>query len=564
MKAVRLELMIAVLMAAPPTLTVRFVDKAAEAGLKDVFYCGGSVGKKYIIETLGTGLALLDYDRDGYPDLFVANASWAEDFPPGRQPTNHLYRNNRDGSFTDVTKASGLARSGWAQGVCAGDFDNDGYTDLFVSYYGHDVLYRNTGRGSFEDVTAAAGLATGPVRWGTGCAFLDYNLDGKLDLFVANYVNFDPATTPTPDSPDACRWKGQPVMCGPRGLEGGSNRLWRNDSQPGKPRFTDVSLESGVTAPGKRYSLSVTTLDYDRDGWPDIYVAVDSQASILYHNNRNGTFTDLGVEMGVAFGEDGREQAGMGTAAADFDGDGLQDLVKTNFIDDTPNLYKNLGESGFLDVTAPSGLGKYTQFLGWGVAFLDYDNDSWPDIFMVNGHVYPEARDAKFQQRRILYRNLGNGKFDDVSADSGPGVMAEASSRGLAIGDYDNDGDLDIFITNMNGTPSLLRNDGGNRRNFLNVQLLGRRANRDGIGARVSLFCAARNLIGEVRSGSTFLSHGDLRLHFGLGASTKVDRMEIDWPGGGRDIVGNIYANRFITVAQGEGIIRTETYHAGK
>jgi len=553
--------LVALLLAATPPGSVQFTDKAADAGLIDIFYNGDNVSKKYIIETLGTGLALIDYDNDGYPDLFVVNGSRLEGFPAGREPTNHLYRNNRDGTFTDVTKTAGLARSGWGQGVCAGDFDNDGYTDLFITYYGHDVLYRNMGKGSFEDLTAAAGLTTGPVRWGTGCAFLDYNLDGKLDLLVANYVNFDLRNTPAPDSSRACQWKGQAVMCGPRGLEGGLNRLWRNDSHPGKPHFTDVSDQSGATAPGKRYSLSVTTLDYDRDGWPDIYVAVDSQPSILYHNNHNGTFTDTAVEMGVAYSEDGREQAGMGTAAADFDGNGYLDLVKTNFIDDTPNLYGNAGGRGFSEVTVPAGLGKYTQFMGWGAAFLDYDNDTWPDIFMVNGHVYPEARDVKFQQRRILYRNTGNAKFQDVSAESGPGVMAEASSRGLAIGDYDNDGDVDIFITNMNGRPSLLRNDGGNRRNFLNIRLVGRKANRDGIGARVAIFCGKRTLVNEVRSGSTFMSHSDLRLHFGLGEATVVDRMEIEWPGGAKETIRNIQANGFVTAAQGEGIIRTDPYN---
>lgn len=537
---------------------IQFVDRAEKAGLKDILWCGDSQAKKYIIETLGTGLALIDYDADSYPDVFAVTASKVEGFPAGQEPTNRLYRNNRDGSFTDVTRQAGLVRSGWGQGVCAGDFDNDGFDDLYVTYWGHDVLYHNNGKGKFEDVTESAGLGRGDVRWGTGCSFVDYNVDGKLDLFVANYVQFDQKNTPTPDSPGACKWKGQSVMCGPRGLKGGVNRLFRNDSQPGKIRFTDVSGESRITAPGERYSLSVTTLDYDQDGWPDIYVAVDSQASILYRNNHDGTFTDTGVESGVAYSEDGREQAGMGTAAADFDGDGRLDLVKTNFIDDTPNVYRNNGDGSFTEVTFGAGMGGYTQFLGWGIAFLDYDNDSWPDVFIVNGHVYPEAKDAKFHQRRILYRNSGNQKFKDVSADVGPGVISERSGRGLAVGDFDRDGDEDVFIMNMNDRPSLLVNEGGSGNHFLSIRLQGRSANRDGIGARVTVIAGARKQVNEVRSGSTFLSQSDLRLHFGLGSAKTADRIEVDWPGGRKETILNVKADQFVTVSQGAGITSSE------
>lgn len=533
---------------------IQFVDMAEHAGLKDVFVCGGDKSKRYIVETLGTGIALVDYDNDGYPDVFAVTASRLEGYPKGHEPQNHLYRNNHDGTFVDVTRESGVGRSGWGQGVCAGDFDNDGYVDLYVTYWGHDVLYRNTGKGAFEDVTEAAGLSTSEVRWGSGCAFVDYNLDGNLDLFVANYLQFDMKNTPTPDSPGACKWKGQSVMCGPRGLKGGLNRLFRNDSQPGKIHFTDVSKESGILKPGERFSLSVTTLDYDHDHWPDIYVAVDSQASILFHNNHDGTFTDKGLESGVAYSEEGREQAGMGTAAGDFDGDGRLDLVKTNFIDDTPNLYRNSKDGVFTEETSGAGLGRYTQFLGWGIAFLDFDNDTWPDIFVVNGHVYPEATDARYHQRRILFRNLGNGKFDDVSAELGPGVMAEKSGRGLAIGDFDRDGDEDFFVMNMNDHPSLLVNQGGNQKNFISVKLQGRKANRDGIGARVTAVLGSRRLVNEVRSGSTFMSQSDLRLHFGLGAAATVDRLEIEWPGGQFETLSNIKANQFLTITEGAGI----------
>src|SRR6266581_3667114 len=360
------------LMAQAPD-AVRYVDMALDAGLRDIFYYGGERTKNYIIETLGSGVAFIDYDNDGNLDIFAVNGSRLEGFPKGQEPTNHLYRNEGHGVFKDVTREAGLLRSGWGQGVCAGDFDNDGFTDLFVTYWGQDVLYRNTGKGSFEDVTEAAGLAGKEVRWGTGCAFVDYNRDGKLDLFVANYVQFDQKNTPTPNMPGACQWKNMPVMCGPRGLKGGVNRLWRNDSTPGHLKFTDVSEASKVTAPGERYSLSVTTLDYDHDGWPDLYAAVDSQASILYRNNGDGSFTEM---------------------------------------------------------TGPAGLGSVTRFLGWGVAFVDYDNDGWPDLFLVNGHVYPEAKDAGFKQRRLLFRNRAGRRFEDVSLASGEGVSAEWSGRG--------------------------------------------------------------------------------------------------------------------------------------
>ncbi len=528
---------------------VRFVDRAAQAGLKDITYCGSDVRKNYIVETLGTGVALIDYDNDGWLDIFVVNASRLEGFPNGEEPTNHLYRNNRDGTFTDVTREAGLVRSGWGQGVCAGDFDNDGFADLYVTYWGHDALYRNTGKGKFEDVTESAGLATKEVRWATGCAFLDFNKDAKLDLFVANYVQFDKERTPTPASPNACKWKNEPVMCGPRGLKGGINRLFRNDSTPGKIKFTDVSAATGITKPGERYSLSVTTIDYDHDGLPDIYVAVDSQASILYRNNGDGTFTDTGVEAGVAYSDDGREQAGMGTSAGDYNGDGLLDLVKTNFIDDTPNLYRNRGDGSFEEVTVPAGMGSHRQYLGWGAAFLDFDNDGWPDIFWVNGHVYPGMKGESYYQRRVLLRNLGTGRFRDVTAAAGA-VAEEHSSRGVAVGDLDNDGDLDIVVTNMNQPPSLLINEGGNAQNYLSLRLTGTKSNRDAIGARVTLYTAGRKFAQEVRSGSTFMSHSDFRLHFGLGAAKAADKLEIEWPSGKKQTLINVKANQRLEVTE--------------
>ena len=549
--------LLAALLAQAPD-AVRFIDVAVEAGIRDIFYCGGEQAKNYIVETLGTGAAFIDYDNDGDLDLFLVNASRLEGFPKGQEPTNRMYRNTGDGKFEDVTQESGLARSGWGQGVCAGDIDNDGFNDLFVTYWGQDVLYRNTGKGSFEDITEAAGMATSNVRWGTGCAFSDLNRDGLADLFVANYVQFDQKNTPTPDMPNACRWKDMKVMCGPRGLKGGINRLWRNDSKPGRIRFTDVSESSKITAPGERYSLSVTTLDYDNDGWPDMYVAVDSQASILYRNNHDGTFTDTGVEAGVAYSEDGREQAGMGTSAGDYDGDGLFDLAKTNFIDDTPNVYKNNGDGSFTETTGSAGLGSVMRFLGWGVAFVDYDNDTWPDLFLVNGHVYPNAAGG-YRQRRLLFRNQGNRRFQDVSVTSGEGVSAERTGRGLAVGDYDNDGDVDLVVSNMNDRPSVLRNEGGNRGRFLNVQLIGTKSNRSAIGAQVKVSIGNRTLVQEIRSGSTFLSQSDLRAHFGLQDAKKVDRLEVRWPTGATQAFANVQSDSFISVTEGKGLAVLKT-----
>jgi hypothetical protein len=542
---------------------VQFADIARSAGLNDVFYCGGDTAKKYIIETLGGGVALFDYDNDGYLDAFFVTASTLEGFPTGREPTNQLYRNNHDGTFSKVTAQAGLAQAGWGQGVCVGDYDNDGFDDLFVTYYGQNHLYHNTGKGTFEDVTKAAGLQQ-ETRWGTGCAFVDYDLDGKLDLFVANYINFEKDRIPLPGTTPDCRWKGVAVMCGPRGLPGGTNQLFHNE---GNGTFRNVSERSGIAAAGARYSLSVTTLDFDHDGWPDIYVAVDSQPSILYHNNRNGTFSDVGVASGVAYSEDGREQAGMGSAAGDFDGDGNLDLVKTNFIEDTANLYHNNGDGSFEDYVHAAGLEKHTQYMGWGVGFFDYDNDGWPDIFMVNGHVYPEIErmvsSSLYRQRPILYRNLNGKRMEDVTEVSGSGANARHSSRGLAFGDFDNDGDVDIFINHMNETPGLLRNDGGNRLPFISVKLRGAKSNRDGIGARVTVTAGGKKQVQEVRSGSTFMSHSDLRLHFGLGAAQLVDKIEIQWPfRNSSDTVTNIKANQFLTITESKGITETKKFAA--
>jgi len=532
-----------------------FVDEALRAGLKDVFVCGEERRKNYIVEMLGTGVAFLDFDNDGLLDIFAVTASKLDGFASGAEPVNRLYRNKGDRTFEDVSKKAGIARAGWGQGVCAGDIDNDGFVDLYVTYWGADVMYRNRGDGTFEDVTPP-GIGS---RWGTGCAFVDYDRDGKLDLMVANYVDFDLKNTPRPDGPRPCRWKDENVICGPQGLKPGLNRLWHNESTPGMIRFLDVSKTAGIEAPGPRYGLSVTTLDYDRDGWPDIYVAVDSQASLLYHNKHDGTFEETALESGVALSEDGREQAGMGAAAADYDGDGWPDLVKTNFIDDLPNLYHNNRGGGFSESAVQAGLGKYTQFLGWGVSFVDYDCDGWWDIFMVNGHVYPGLKSGEYRQRRVLYRNGGGGKFSDVSTEAGAAVMEKTAGRGLAVGDYDNDGRPDLLISNMNERLSLPQNTLRAGKS-LTLELVGRKTNRSAIGAVARMTIGKRTLTGEARSGSTFMSQSDLRLHFGLGAAGAADAVEVQWPGGALEKVGAIPAGQVVTITEGRGVTGSAPY----
>ena len=536
-----------------PLPKVHFEDVAARAGLKGTHSSGDDKDKKYILEITGSGVALIDYNNDGFQDIFLVNATTLEGFPDGKAPTNHLYRNNKDGSFADVTASANVVRSGWGQGVCAGDYDNDGNPDLLVTYYGQNVLYRNTGRGSFEDVTEKAGLLQKSARWGSGCSFLDYDRDGDLDLFIADYVDFDIKKTPAKGSSDFCKWKNIPVMCGPRGLPAGTNLLYRNQ---GDGTFVDVSSKSGVAGPKGHYSFTPLVLDYDNDGWPDIYVACDSTPNILYHNERNGTFTDVALLSGAAFNEDGQEQAGMGVAAADYDGDGYIDIVKTNFCDDTSTLYRNNRDGTFIDATYPSRLGVNTEFLGWGTGFFDFDNDGWKDIFIVNWHVYPEVEghgfDCTYKQERLVYWNLRNGTFHDISGSAGPGIGERRNSRGAAVGDLDNDGSLEIVVNNMNDAPSLLKNS-GERKNWIILQMAGKQSNRSGIGARVTVIAEKRKQVDEVRSGGSYISQNDLRLHFGIGDAVKVDRIEVAWPSDKKEAFLDVKANQVVVLEEGKG-----------
>jgi len=547
---------------------VTFLNVARESGLNAKTIFGGEHKNKYLLETTGCGVAFYDYDNDGWLDIFLVNGTRLEGFASGSEPTSHLFRNNRDGTFTDVTLKAGVAHTGWGQGCCVGDYDNDGWDDLFVTYFGKNVLYHNNGDGTFTDVSQKAGVAGNGKRWNTGCAFVDYDRDGKLDLFVANYIDMDLATAPVPES-GPCLYKSVMVACGPPGLQGGKNILYHNN---GDGTFTDVSDASGILNANGTYGLGVLTADFDNDGWPDIYVADDSTASALYHNKRNGKFEDIAIEAGCALSPDGKPQAGMGVSAADYDMDGNLDIVKTNFAGDTPSLYQNQGGATFEDATFTAGLGAHTQFLGWGCGFFDMDNDGWPDILICNGHVYPEVEQLKteagYAQRKLVYQNLRNGHFADISMQVGPGISEPSTSRGAAFGDFDNDGDVDIVVNTVNDFPQLLRCDSKLGNNWIKVRTIGTKSNRSGIGARLT--CVSKipgeskphQQIDEVRSGGGYFSQNDLRVHFGLGKAEKVDSLEIRWPSGQVDTLKDIKANQVIYVKEGEGISRTMTFTA--
>jgi enediyne biosynthesis protein E4 len=536
----------------------RFTDVAKQAGLSSPIVYGGIDKKGYIVEVVGCGAAFIDYDNDGWQDLFILNGTRLEGAPPGT--SNRLYKNNRDGTFTDVTEKAGLTRTGWASAVTVGDFDNDGFDDLFITCYGHNVLYRNNGNGTFTDVTAKAGLGQSDVRFGSGCTWVDYDRDGRLDLFVASYLNTTLEKLPKPGENQDCRWKNIPVNCGPRGLPPGFVKLYHNN---GDGTFTDVSRQSGVAAATGSYPMTAVAADYDNDGWPDIYVACDSTPSWLFRNQHDGTFREEALERGIALSEDGMEQAGMGIGVGDYDLDGNLDIFKTHFSDDTNVLYRNDGKGNFDDVTTRAGIGVETRYVGWGTAIVDLDNDGHPDLFVVTGSVYPEVERQlpayPFKTPRLVFRSLGDGRFEELIEEAGADVASTHASRGCAFGDFDNDGDVDVVIVNLNEPPSLLRNDVSGGGHWLKVLLEGVQSNRSAIGARVVAQYGGRSQAQEVSAQSSFYSANDRRLHFGLGSATSAT-LTVRWPNGTTEKIGAVPADHLVVIREGAGVLRQQKF----
>jgi enediyne biosynthesis protein E4 len=538
-----------------PTATLPpFVDVTQAAGINFHLNCG-SKEKLYIVETMCGGAAAFDYDNDGWMDILLVDGSTVADYRAGKCHPPRLYHNNHDGTFIDVSAKSGLNFCGWGYGVAIGDFDNDGWEDVYITGFHGSALYHNNYDGTFTDVTAKAGVANADA-WGTSAAFGDYDNDGNLDLYVANYVDVDMNNLPKFGDGPFCQYRGIPVNCGPRGLKGARDRLFHNN---GDGTFTDVTEKLGID-PQSYYGLGVLWLDYDKDGCLDLYVANDSSPSLLYHNNCKGGFTEVGAEAGVAYSSDGREQAGMGIDAADYDGDGWPDIVKTNFSDDDNNLYHNDHKGEFTDLAGAAGIGAISNpYLGFGAKFLDYDNDGWPDIFIANGHVDPQVEGQSFgvgyAERPLLFHNLRNGKFEEVGQKSGGALAKKYVGRATLTADFWNRGRQDLLITNLDGSPVLLRNEVPSPGHWLRIKTVGTKSNRDGFGARIEVAAGGSTRYAELRAGSSFESSSDPRLHFGLGAATKVDSIVIRWPSGQVDKLGPEEADQEIVAREGSGIV---------
>jgi enediyne biosynthesis protein E4 len=533
-----------------------FTDITSAAGIR-FKHLSGAPEKNFIFEAKGGGIGLLDYDKDGFLDIYFINGNTVENLARGIVSPNALYHSNGDGTYTDVTNRAGVQGRGWGMGCAVGDFDNDGWPDIYVLCLTGNILYRNNHDGTFTDETEKSGLRDG--KWSTGAAFVDYDRDGYLDLYVSHYSVFNPEKMQRKGDNRYCNYRGIPVMCGPRGLDGEEDSLFHNN---GDGTFTDVSTASGIRGRDKYYGLGVAVGDYNNDGWPDIYVANDSCPSFLFLNRKNGKFEETALSAGVAVSDDGAEQAGMGVDFGDYDNDGWLDLTKTNFSYDYNNLYHNDHNGMFMERARAAGIAQVTMpFVCWGTRFIDYDNDGWKDIFVAAGHVYPHlianpVGGEKYFQRKLLFRNLGNGAFADVSTTSGAGLLLEKASRGAAFGDIDNDGDIDAVVANLDDIPSLLRNDGGNAGNWILVELRGTKTNRLGLGSRVTVKAGALQQIGEATTASSIFSANDPRIHFGLGKSTEAD-LEVRWLSGKIQSFKGVEANRILVIDEDQGIINS-------
>ena len=531
---------------------VRFTDITALAGI--TFKHAESAEKRYLVESMSGGVALFDYDNDGYQDIYFVNCLTVGLARAGGKTKSALYHNNGDGTFADVTDKSGLGDVGWGMGVAIGDYNNDGFDDVYVTCLGGNHLFKNNGNGTFSDVTKAAGVSDG--RWSTGAAFVDYDHDGNLDLFVANYVEYDLSHLPEFGKDKTCQYKGIAVQCGPRGLRGSGDSLFHNN---GDGTFTDVSKKAGVSDPNGYFGMGVICSDFDDDGLIDIFVADDSTPNLLYHNNGDGTFKEIGFVSGTALSENGAEQGSMGVTVGDYDHDGRFDIFVTNFVDDYDTLYHNDGRNFFTDVSYKTNVAAVSMpLVRWGTKFFDYDNDGWVDLFIACGHVYPQL--DRYRQRKLLHHNNRDGTFTEVAAQSGAPLMQERAGRGVAFGDLDNDGDVDMVVNDLDGPPLVLRNDGGNANNSVLIKTVGVKSNRDGIGARVKIVSGDLTQIDEVRSGGSYISQNDLRLHFGLEKRRKIDLIEIRWPSGVVDKITNANVNKILIVKEGQGVIEQKDF----
>lgn len=535
-------------------IKAQFTDIAAQAGI--TFRHVLSVEKRYIVESMSGGVALIDYDNDGYLDIYFVNSLTVEMVNSGKRTKSALYRNSGDGKFSDVTDKARIADVGWGMGAAVGDYNNDGFDDLFVTCLWQNHLFKNNGNGTFTDVARSAGVSES--RWSTGAAFLDYDNDGRLDLFVTNYVDFDFTRLPEFGKGKTCQYKGIPVQCGPRGLPGAGDKLYRNN---GNGTFSDVSQKAGVADPNGYYGLDVVASDFDGDGFPEVFVANDSTPNFLYKNNGDGTFKEVGFESGTALNESGKEQGCMGVTLGDYDHDGKLDLFITNFDEEYNVLYRNNGNISFTDVSYAANVAAISlPYVGWGTKFFDYDNDGWSDLLVVNGHAYPQREN--YRQRMLLHRNNRDGTFSEMASDCGAVLMEKRVSRGTAFGDLDNDGDIDIVIGDLDEPARVLRNDGGNSNNSVLIKTIGTKSNRDGIGARVKLVCGDLTQIEEVRSGGSYLSQNDLRLHFGVEKHTRIDLIEVRWPSGTVDRVNKAMANKILTIKEGKGLLEQRDFVA--